>query len=272
MKNIYRTSLLFLCLLASSALAKPGDSKKLGKSAWETSSNSMVALNGKIYVSAGGYGLWVVEKTGKGKRLDPKIEGFNRTGKMAALNGKLYVLSEEKLWEVDPSGKAKKVGDEWPAAPGIAAWDGKLYIISSNELYEVDPSTGKYKSLSEDWYNIGGMTVLDGKLYIVRRDTLEEVDKNGVGKKLEGTWNIGKPMAAGDGKLYIFTSEATPKGPLINEYVLDSYDPKTNQRTRLSLPKGWERGNGAFSMVVLDGKLYMDAQAGEYQLFSLDLK
>lgn len=264
-------SLVCLCLFAGSALAKPGDSQNLGMKDWGSPS-SMIALGGKIYVGTS-LGLRVVDKRGTSKALPFKgvVDG-TRMGKMAVLNGKLYSIIEETLYEIDSSGKARKLTSEWHHVPAMAALAGKLYVVDSEELYEVDPSTGEYTSLSKDWYNVDGMAEVNGKLYILRRDKLHEVDQRGIAKELDGTWNDASGITAADGKLYIFAYQPTQPGDkLRNEWVLDSFDPATGTRTRLALPKGWDRGSGG-KIVALDGKLYMATVESNATLFSLAIK
>lgn len=257
MKNAMTTLLLCLCLFSSPAPASSDSSQSLGIKDWGRV-NSMTALRGRIYV--GGSFLWTVEKNGKAKKLIPNVEGWGRLAKMTTLGGKIYCVNEETLYEVDPSGKARALTPDWPSVPGMAALNGKLYMVSDEVLYEVEPSNGKHTALSKegDWYNVDGMAALDGKLYILRRDRLNEVDQSGNARELEGVWNDARGIAVANGKLYISTFvRAKPGDDLINEAVLDSFDPKTAVRTRVSPFKGWDRGTGVTAIAALDGKLYM---------------
>lgn len=257
MKTAMTTLLLCLCLFSNPASANPGKAQNFGVKDWGRV-NSMTALGGRIYV--GGSFLRTVEKSGKEKKLTPTVDGWGRIAEMTTLNGKIYCVSEETLYELDPSGKARALTPEWGNVPGMAALNGKLYIVSAEVLYEVEPSNGKYTALSKegDWYNVDGVAALDGKLYILRRDRLNEVDQSGNARELEGVWNDARGIAVANGKLYIATSvRAKPGDKLINEWVLDSFDPKTGERTRISPFKGWDRGTGVDAIAALDGKLYI---------------
>lgn len=264
---------LCLCLLVGAALAKPGDSQNLGQKDWNILTRSIVAIGGKIYIGRNG-DLWVVEKNGAAKALPIKgTDGWGRTRRMATLNGKIYCINEETLYEVEPNGRAKKLTSDWRVVAGMAALDGKLYAIDSEELFEVDPRTGEYKSLSEGWYNVDGMVELGGKLYILRRDTLTEVDRQGNAKELAGNWNDASAMVAADGKLYMVTYTHTQPGDkLINEHVLESFDPKSGTRTRLTPPKGWDRSTGVSAMVALDDRLYIFQPGSKSAFLTLALK
>src|SRR3954467_9351301 len=65
---------------------------------------------------------------------------------VAALDGKLYIISGAHLWETTTDGKYKDLGGGWDNVAGIAALDGKLYIISGGKLWATD-KTGKYEDL-----------------------------------------------------------------------------------------------------------------------------
>lgn len=269
MKSILAMAFLGLWLLVAAGHARPGDSRDFGVMRDWNVLNNMVALNGRLYVARTG-DLLVVDANGKGTPLPIKgVQRWGRTYKMAVLSGRIYCINEEILYEVEPSGRAKQLSSDWLSVRGMAALSGKLYIVDSEKLYEVEPSTGEYKELSEGWYNVDGVVVLDGKLYILRRDTLNEVDLRGNAKELSVTWNDAK-MVAADGKLYIASYVRTQPGDkLINEHILESFEPRSGTRTRLMPPKGWDRGTGVTAMSVLNGRLYLFQTA---RFFSLALK
>ncbi|HRY94537.1 MAG TPA: hypothetical protein P5147_13840, partial [Myxococcota bacterium] len=59
-------------------------------------------------------------------------------GGMAALDGKLYVISGGKLWATTKDGKYQDLGGGWDQMAGLAALDGKLYAISGGKLWAVE--------------------------------------------------------------------------------------------------------------------------------------
>lgn len=271
MENVLAKLSFFLCLLAGVAVASPGDTQSLGENTWG-SANSMVVLDGKIYIATDG-GLRVVDKRGRGKWLSPKgLADWRRVRKLAVLNGKIYCTNEETLYELAPNGNARRLTDDWTAVPGMAALDGKLYIVSSDDLYEVEPSTGEYKILTGRWYSVAGMVELNGKLYIINQDKLFEVDKSGIAREFKGVWNSASGMAAANGKLYIVTHQSTrdkPGARRLNEYVLDSFDPKSETRTRLPIPQSWAE-DGIGKIAVHDGKLYANMKGSTFYSLALN--
>jgi hypothetical protein len=255
------------------ALAAPGESKNLGEKDW-SAVHAMTALGDKIYVATALH-LWEIDKRGNGKGLAVKgAPGWGRTAQVTNLDGKIYAINEEVLYEIEPGGKARNLGDEWFSVPGMTALGGKLYIVADEGLYEVEPSTGKYTKLSDDWYNVDGIVGLDGKLYIIMRDKLHEVDTLGKRKELGEAYNTPLAMATANGKLYVFAYERRDNsgGGVINESALFEVDPATGARKRIKLPKGWSDGTGVSAMTVLDGKLYLSMPGmSSGTFFSLDL-
>jgi hypothetical protein len=270
MKRLFNQFVLGLCLLATSAFARPGDSQNLGERDW-SAVTGMAALEGRLYVSSA-LSIWEVDKAGKGRAL-PAPKDWGRTLRVTALDGKLYSITEEQLFEIDKKGATRNLGDKWYSVSAMAAMDGKLYVISSDELYVVDKA-GQYTAIGKDWYNVKGMAALNGKLYVISRDRLHEVDPSGKARPLEGAaFNSPNGMTAAHGKLYVFAFERNTSGKgSINEPALYEIDPN-GTRTLLPLPKGWPQGTGLNAMAVLDGTLYLVAPGmSRSNLFSLSLK
>lgn len=255
-------------LAAAPAVAAPGASHAFGEKDW-SGINDMTALGDKLYVATA-LGVLEVDKKGNARTLAIRDPAFGRATSITVLDGKLYCVSEEILWQVGLDGKVKNLGPEWFSVPGMAGLDGKLYIVADEKLYEVNAETGKYVKLSEDWYNVDGVVAQGGKLYIVSRDHLYEVDTLGNRKELAGNWNDPNAVVAFGGKLYIFHHEPTPGGRLNNEFVLYEVDTAGNGK-KLALPKGWDVSTGTTAMAALDGKLYLFMPGmSRSQFFSLD--
>lgn len=70
---------------------------------------------------------------------------------MASLNGMLFIVSQKRLYQMNPAnGHSDLMKDNWPNVVGVAATKNKLHILSQNTLYEVDPQTGASSMFS--WY------------------------------------------------------------------------------------------------------------------------
>src|SRR5262249_44529766 len=99
------------------------------------------------------------------------------------IDGKLYVASDDGLWTVQrQDGKYKKFTDrEWYNVHALVALDSKLYISTNDALFEVDAS-GKYQELAGIWPNVNGMAAANGKIYVFTNDPvprLHQLDKSG---------------------------------------------------------------------------------------------
>ena len=64
------------------------------------------------------------------------------------------------------AGAYKDLGGAWDNVAGVAALNGKLYIISGGHLWATG-TDGKYKDLGAGWDKVGGAAGLNGKLYAV---------------------------------------------------------------------------------------------------------
>jgi len=101
--------------------------------------------------------------------------GYSKIDGMAALDGRLYIISQGFLYVATTDGVYENLGGGWNEIGGMTALDGKLYIISQGTLYETT-TTGDYEDLGGGWNEIGGMTAVSGKLYIISQGTLYRTD------------------------------------------------------------------------------------------------
>lgn len=249
-------------LAAGPALAKPGNTKNLGKKPWPNV-HGMAPIDGKIYVSAGST-IYVSDKNGKFTDLfQGKDHEFGNAEQLTVLDGKVYLISGGMLYEVDKTGKVANLGKGWRYDNGMAALDGKLYVVSNDSLYVIDKPGATPRRLGDTWYNVHGMTELGGKLYIVSNQTLSEVDKDGTTTKLEGTWENVLGITSANGKLYIYTFDKNP--------VLHEVD-RTGKGTAL-LPTGLDGKSGISAITSVDGTLYMTvAELADSNFFAVETK
>lgn len=264
--NKASAALAFWLLVVSSAWAKPGTSKNLGKRAWPAI-HAAAAIGQKMYVLSG-FTLLVADEAGKATDLYPGgPPDWGSPELLTALDGKLYVITEGALYEVDPrDGRRKKLGDGYRYPAAIAGLRGKLYVASDDGIWVVDKQDGSYKKFTDrDWYNVHAIVPLDGKLYVSCGEHLVEVDPAGRYKELAGTWTGVSGMTVANGKLYVFTNDPSP--------VLHQAD-KTGQDTPLPLPKDWKGNAGINAIVALGDKLFLFAPGAGHTvtLFSVDTR
>jgi hypothetical protein len=197
-------------LAAGTALAKPGALRNLGKIEEWPNVHAMAALDGRLYVAAG-LTIQSWDKSGRVVDLfGGKSPDWGTLEVMTAFDGKIYGLGGDySLYAIEKTGKVTALTEGWNQNRGLAAIDGKLYAISERALWEVDKQ-GKYKKLGEPFEGVNAMTALDGKLYIAQGLELMEVDTAGHRTQLPGTWEPVVGMTSTNGKLYIFTNGSVP--------------------------------------------------------------
>lgn len=246
------------------ASAGPVVARSLGRKPWQALSG-VAAARGKLYVRSG-ITMLVADKSGKFTDLSRGgKEDFHGTV-MAELDDKLYLIQGGALYEVEASGKRRKVSERYMGEIAMVGMEGRLYVASDGSLWEVE-KTGGYKELQGGWTNIQVMTALDGKLYIVRKTgELYEVDRAGQEKRVgTGNWEFASQMVAANGKLYILTRPP---------HTAQLHEVDKAGKARVLLPEPFFEDPQLIYLAALDGALYVVAtkDSSTAELFTVALK
>jgi hypothetical protein len=99
---------------------------------------------------------------------------------MASVNGMLYLVHGETLYEIDPEGRSyRKASEEAWSTRFMVAEGGFLYTIEGDGgLYRVRVEDASYERINgDDWSSTRLVAVLDGKLWVAdTSDVFYEVD------------------------------------------------------------------------------------------------
>jgi len=173
------------------------------------------------------------------------------TKAMTAMNGLLYIVHGDTLWEKNPktNAPARKIETGWGGTEAMTAMNGLLYIVQGEFfqggiLWEKDPNKAAQK-IETGWGGTQAMTSMNGRLYIVRGGILWEKDPNKAARNVSTGWGSTEAMTSMNGLLYIV------QGELFQGGILWEKDPNKAAR---KIETGW---GGTGAMASTNGLLYI---------------
>jgi hypothetical protein len=102
---------------------------------------------------------------------------------MAAGNGRLFVVSQNTLREVDLDNPVPEYRDidpqtSWEGIQSMTFLGERLYIVQRNQLHQVNPHDGHYDRLAKEFVlrDTQGLAGIEGHLFMVQGNVLHNTN------------------------------------------------------------------------------------------------
>jgi hypothetical protein len=172
---------------------------------------------------------------------------WNNPDFVTELNGKIYVMKNGTLDEIDPSNWTYRTSPtNWTGSVGMTSTGNRLYIVQGGILHELNPTDWTYRySAATNWTGMQFMTGVKGLVCILQNGVLHKVDPTTWAFTYNaGAWSGVQSLYSWNGNLYCMQNNL--------QYQINPDFSKTSVDPAPSPTLGGQR-NGAIRMVPLQG-------------------